>query len=340
MSTQKTGVDVSEWNGSIHWNKVRGGGASFAILRAGFGNTKNQRDKQFEANIKGALEAGLAVGAYWFSYARSTDEAKREAQACLSVLKPWRDRLTLPVYFDFEYDSQAYAQQAGVTVDRRFVTDVIRAFCETIRSAGYIAGYYTNQDYYKNKLYPKELADYDLWLADYTGGPEYTCAIQQFTSTGKVNGIDGNVDQNVCFKSYSSNKPSDGKKYGTCTGNGVRIRKEAHTEGKVLGTANKGDKLELLGDDGWGWSKVRVIRNDLTGWMLNKAISANDLSSLKTAVCEGTDVNIRQSASLSAKIIGTLNKGDRFTVVSINPGNWIDTGFGFVYYDKSYIRIL
>ena len=171
MSTQKTGVDVSQWNGSIHWNKVREGGASFAILRAGFGNTENQRDKQFEVNIKGALEAGLAVGAYWFSYARSTDEAKREAQACLAVLKPWQDRLTLPVYFDFEYDSQAYAQQAGVTVDRRFVTDVTRLSVKPSGAPDIPPGYYTNQDYYKNKLYPEELTDYELWLADYNRRP-------------------------------------------------------------------------------------------------------------------------------------------------------------------------
>ena len=166
----------------------------------------------------------MAVGVYWFSYARSVDEAKKEAEACLEVIKAYKNRITLPVFFDFEYDSEEYAEKAGVTVDRRFVTDVTRAFCETIRSAGYIAGYYTNQDYYKNKLYPEELADYDLWLADYTGGPEYTCAIQQFTSTGKVNGISGNVDMNVAFKEYGSKPTSSSKKYGTCTGDGVRIR--------------------------------------------------------------------------------------------------------------------
>ena len=339
MSTQKTGVDVSEWNGSIHWNKVREGGASFAILRAGFGNTENQRDKQFEANIKGALEAGLAVGAYWFSYARSTDEAKREAQACLAVLEPWRSRLTLPVYFDFEYDSQAYAQQAGVTVDRRFVTDVTRAFCETIRSAGYTAGYYTNQDYYKNRLYPEELTDYELWLADYTGGPEYACSIQQCTSTGQMSGISGNVDLNLLLKDFPEKAPAPAPltAEGICTGNGVRIRAEAHTGADILGSVNRNQRVALLADDGWGWSKVTA--NGVTGWMYNNYLDAPGRSSPKTVSCSGTAVNLRQSPSLSGKILRQLNPGDTRTLISINPGNWLHVEDGYLYYDKGYLRI-
>ena len=262
------------------------------------------------------------MGAYWFSYARSVDEARKEAQACLEVIKPYKSRITYPVFFDFEYDSEAYAEKAGVTVDRRFVTDVTRAFCETIRSAGYIAGYYTNQDYYKNKLYPEELADYDLWLEDYTGGPEYTCAIQQFTSTGKVNGISGNVDMNVAFKEYGSKPTSSSKKYGTCTGDGVRIRAEAHTAAKVLGSANKGDKLDLLADDGWGWSKVKA--NGVTGWMYNDYINGSGRSKPKTVHCSGTYVNLRKSPSTSAKVVRQLNPGDKVTLVSINPDGWLD----------------
>ena len=68
-------------------------------------------------------------------------------------------------------------------------------------------------------------------------------------------------------------------------------------------------------------------------------MEAKGRSSFKTALCEGNDVNIRKTPSLSGKVIGTLNKGDKFPVVSLNPGNWIDTGYGFVYYDRSYIII-
>ena len=132
-------------------------------------------------------------------------------------------------------------------------------------------------------------------------------------------------------------KPANSKKYGTCTGSGVCIRKESHTAAKVLGTANKGDKLELLDDDGWGWSKVKA--NGVTGWMYNLYIKGSGRSKPKTLLCNGTAVNVRASASLSGKVLRHLNKGDKMTVISINPGNWIDTGKGFIYYDKSYLEI-
>lgn len=331
------GIDVSTHNGTIDWKKVKKDGVSFTIIRAGFGNTADQRDVQFVANMNGALDAGISVGVYWFNYARSVEEARKEAKACLEVIKPYQDRITYPVFADFEYDSEEYAEKAGVTVDKRFVTDVIKAFCEEIKRAGYIPGWYTNQDYYKNKLYPEELADYDCWLADYTGGPAFDCVMQQYTSTGKVEGISGNVDMNLAFKEYGSKPAASGEKYGTCTGSGVRIRKEAHTAAQVLGTAGKGDKLELLGDDGWGWSKVRA--NGVTGWMYNEYVSGSDRSKPKTVYCNGTAVNLRQEPSTSAKVIRQLNKGDKVTLVSINPDGWLDVDGGYLYYDKSYLEI-
>lgn len=331
------GIDVSTHNGTIDWKKVKKDGVSFTIIRAGFGNTADQRDVQFVANMNGALDAGISVGVYWFNYARSVEEARKEAKACLEVIKPYQDRITYPVFADFEYDSEEYAEKAGVTVDKRFVTDVIKAFCEEIKRAGYIPGWYTNQDYYKNKLYPEELADYDCWLADYTGGPAFDCVMQQYTSTGKVEGISGNVDMNLAFKEYGSKPAASGKKYGTCTGSGVRIRKEAHTAAQVLGTAGKGDKLELLGDDGWGWSKVRA--NGVTGWMYNEYVSGSGRSKPKTVYCNGTAVNLRQEPSTSAKVIRQLNKGDKVTLVSINPDGWLDVDGGYLYYDKSYLEI-
>lgn len=338
---QVKGIDVSTWNTVSSWPNVKKAGFEFAIVRAGFGNTTTQQDKKFVEHMNGALDAGLDVGIYWFSYARSVKEAEKEAAACLEVIKNYKSRIKYPVFFDFEYDSEEYAEKYGVTVNRRFVTDVTKTFCEKIKSAGYRVGYYTNQDYYKNKLYPEELKNYSLWLADYTGGPEYECDIQQYTSTEKVSGISGNVDANICFVEYEEEKPEDkptnSKKYGTCTGNGVRIRKEAHTAAKILAIANVNDKLELLGDDGWGWSKVKF--NGVTGWMCNLYIKGTGRSTLKTLICNGTNVNVRQSASKSAKVVKQLNKGNRVSLISINPGNWLDIGDGFVYYDRSYLDI-
>jgi len=216
---------------------------------------------------------------------------------------------------------------------------VTRAFCETIRSAGYTAGYYTNQDYYKNKLYPEELRDYELWLADYTGGPEYDCGIQQYTSTGQMSGISGNVDFNVLLKDFPEKAPAPTPTTaeGICTGNGVRIRAEAHTGADILGSVNRNQRVTLLADDGWGWSKVTA--KGVTGWMYNDYLDAPGRSSPKTVSCSGTAVNLRQSPSLSGKILRQLNPGDTRTLISINPGNWLHVEDGYLYYDKGYLRI-
>lgn len=333
---KRKGMDVSTWNRAVDWKKVKAAGIQFVIVRAGFGNSETQQDNRFAAYMDGALSVGLPVGVYWFSYARSVEEARKEAKACLSVIEPYKARLTYPVFFDFEYDSATYAEKAGVKVDARYVTDVTKAFCETVVAAGYRAGYYTNQDYYKHKLYPDELTDYDLWLADYTGGPAYPCAIQQVTSTGDVNGVTGHVDLNTCFVSYEE-KAANGAVTGTCTGSGVRIRKEPHTAAKVLGTANKGDKLELLDDDGWGWSKVKT--GNVTGWMYNAYVKGPGRSRPKTVTCNGTAVNLRKEPSTGAKVLRQLNRGDQVTLVSINPDGWLDVTGGYLFYDKSYLTI-
>ena len=201
--TVGTGIDVSTHNGAVDWEKVKKAGVQFAIVRAGFGNTASQQDARFESHMKGALSAGLPVGVYWFQYARSEEEAREEARACLQVIGPYKEGITLPVFSDYEYDSDEYAQKNGITPTRAFRTSCIRAFCEEIEKAGYTPGVYTNPDFVKNRLNWEDLKEYDLWLAAYTQEkPDYDCAIWQYTSEGAVDGVTGNVDRNLCYKEY------------------------------------------------------------------------------------------------------------------------------------------
>lgn len=196
------GIDVSKHNGAIDWKKVAADGVRFAIIRAGYGKYESQKDTCFEANIKGALENGIAVGIYWFCYALDVDDALLEAQVCDKILAPYKDRLTYPVFYDFEYDTETYAQKAGIRYTRERRTAVIRAFCEKMKQHYKLVGVYTNKDYIVNRLELDALSDYELWLADYSGGPDYACAIQQTSSSGRIDGISGNVDLNTCFKEY------------------------------------------------------------------------------------------------------------------------------------------
>lgn len=343
------GIDVSTHQKSVDWEQVKADGVKFAILRGGFGD--GNQDAMFESHMKGALDAGLDVGIYWFLYSLSAEEARQEARKCLKILEPYKGKIEYPVYADYEYASDEYAEKKGITPTKKFRTDCIIAFCDEVEKAGWYAGWYANLDYIRNKVDMSRLKRYDLWLADYTGGPNYDCGMQQFTSSGKVDGITGGVDCNTAFRDYPTrirekgcnhlSKPTTGNpsttKTGTCTGDGVRIRAKAHTAAKVLGSADKGDRLELLADDGWGWSKVKA--NGVTGWMYNGYINGSGRSKPKTVYCSGSYVNLRQSPNTSAKIARQLQPGDTVTLVSINPDGWLDVDGGYLYYDKSYLSI-
>ena len=92
------GIDVSKHQGNIDWTKAAVG-QNFVIIRAGYGRFSNQEDPCFKQNIEGAYAAGLDVGVYWYSYAANEAEAKQEAEVCLSVIEPYRDKITLPINF-------------------------------------------------------------------------------------------------------------------------------------------------------------------------------------------------------------------------------------------------
>ena len=344
----KKGIDVSYAQGRIDWARVKKAGVEFAVIRAGFGKKLSQKDKYFEENIKGALAVGVEAGAYWFSYAVSVEAAKQEAAVCNEVLAPYKDKLTYPVCFDYEYDSIRYSKEQGVTPTKKSMTDIAVAFLEAMKGYGYQVANYTNIDFIKNRWDNDRLKPYDLWLAHYTdGAPAYPCALHQTSSGGKIDGIKGNVDLDAAYKDYSIKKPPQNNNVqsnppaATCTGSGVRLRSEAHTAGKILGFVNKGDKLTLLCDDGWGWSKVKA--GDKTGWMVNEYIKGAERSGYKTGKCGGTAVNFRAAANLQGNILGQLNRGDTFTLISILPSNWLHVRWkgkeGYVFYDKSYISL-
>ena len=204
----KIGIDVSEFQGNIDWKKAKKAGVEYAIIRAGFGSSLSQVDKMFKSHIEGALLAGIKVGAYWFSYAYSTTGAKREADTCHEVIKKYKDKLSLPVFFDWEYDSARYARDMGVNPTKTLVTDITIAFMDRMKELGYESGYYTNLDYMTSKYDYSRLKKYDLWMAYYSSQkPNYNCAIQQYTSSGRISGYNGNIDMNYIFKDYGTKEP-------------------------------------------------------------------------------------------------------------------------------------
>lgn len=197
------GIDVSAHNGVINWPAVKGSGIEAVIIRAGYGNSATQQDKQFAANIKGAAAAGLKIGIYWFSYADSVQDALKEWAVCKSIIEPYRDKITLPVVYDYEYDSVDYYKKIhGAAPSNALINQMVNAFLGAAQADGWGTALYTNNDYRLHVFTVATLAAWDIWLADYSGAPDIPCPIQQTSSTGSVPGINSKVDLNTLFKDY------------------------------------------------------------------------------------------------------------------------------------------
>ena len=188
------GIDVSRHNGVIDWDKVKKAGIDFAMIRAGYG--AGTIDDKFERNIKECNRLGIPCGVYWFSYAYTPEMARKEAQAVLKAVKPYK--LEYPIAYDFEYDSVSHAFKNGVTITKQLATSLVEAFCGEIEKNGYYAVNYANLDYLSKYFDEKLLKKYALWFAHWTNAenPVQNCVMWQYSSTGKVNGISGNVDMN------------------------------------------------------------------------------------------------------------------------------------------------
>lgn len=206
----KKGIDVSVYQGDINWNAVKSSGIEFAIIRSGYGKDPGQQDKYFLQNIVGAKNAGIHVGIYHYSYALSTEDAKQEANYCLSILKQANTKLDLPIYYDIE-DSSIINNQNSYSRTQMCIN-----FCNQIENSGYWAGVYSNLNWFKNYLNTDEIQKrYTIWLAQYNSTNDMDCDIWQYTSTGNIDGINGNVDMNIMYRdlisdiSSSSNNNSD-----------------------------------------------------------------------------------------------------------------------------------
>lgn len=194
------GIDVSKWQKEIDWDKVKNEGVDFAIIRCGYrGSVTGSlvEDPYFEQNIKGAQAAGIKVGVYFFTQAVNEVEAVEEASMVISLVRDYE--LQYPVFIDTE-GAGGNGRADSLNVEER--TAVCEAFCTTVKNAGLEAGVYASRNWYNNKLTTSTLESYAIWLAEYRSVPLYQGYYQmwQYTSKGKINGINGNVDLNVSYR--------------------------------------------------------------------------------------------------------------------------------------------
>lgn len=213
------GVDVSEFQKNIDWDKVKAAGNEFVIPRTGYGYSTE--DKIFKTVVTNAKKAGVDIPAvYHFSYACSAADAKIEAEFAVSLCKKYKlDKNTI-IFYDFEYSSANYynEQQGKKDKDSRvkltpaLVQLFTEAFCERVKELGYKTGVYFNQDYFVNWYnYGKSFKpDYFTWLADLEGEPNYKCDFHQCSHTGRVDGIGTAVDLDYALFNYKADsKPTE-----------------------------------------------------------------------------------------------------------------------------------
>ena len=189
------GIDVSKHQGAVDWKKVKKSGVDFVMIRAGYGKYESQKDSMFEKNYSGAKAAGLSVGAYYYSYAKSKTDAKKEAELFLKYTNG--KQFDMPLALDIEEKSQSDKGKA-------FVSDIVRTFCETLEKGGKYVSVYANKYWLDNFVDDDCKRRYDIWLAQWTNKPSYKGAygMWQNSSSGSVNGIAGRVDTDIAYKDY------------------------------------------------------------------------------------------------------------------------------------------
>lgn len=225
------GIDVSKWQGTVNWSEVKESGQKFVIIREGYGKTG--LDKMFGSNYNGAKSVGLDVGVYHYSYADCVAEAIREAEFCIKNISG--KCFEMPVVYDIE-DSEM------LSMSTRKRTDCCKAFCQAVENAGYYAMIYANPNWLKNYLYADELLGrYDLWLAQWGATkPSYECGIWQYSETGKVQGVKGNVDLDTAYKDYAAIVKNKG-----INGFGKSMQKTVSSPERYY-TVKKGDTLAKI----------------------------------------------------------------------------------------------
>lgn len=194
----RKGIDVSKYQGEIDWDKVKADGVEFAIIRIayrGYGSGEIVTDEQAVANIKNATKAGVKVGVYFFSQAINEKEAEEEAEYVIDIIDKYK--IEYPIVFDMEEINGDTARTDKLTKEEK--TDIAIAFCERVKEEKYTPMVYANIKWFAGYYDMKRLEAYDKWFAYYddTLYFPYKIKMWQYTDSGKIDGIEGNVDLNI-----------------------------------------------------------------------------------------------------------------------------------------------
>ena len=193
------GIDVSYYNGTIDWKRVKQSEVEYAIIRCGYGtNDKSQDDKKWEENVKGCIDNNIPYGVYLYSYADTVEKASSEADHAIRLLQG--KKLKYPVYYDLEED------KLRDKISKQTIADIAQTFCDKLSAKGYTVGIYANKDWFTNYLTDSRFNNWTKWVAQYNTVCNYKGKYDmwQCSSTGRVPGISGNVDLNYSYSPFEN----------------------------------------------------------------------------------------------------------------------------------------
>ncbi len=307
------GPDISYHNGSVNIKKVRDTGYKRVGIRAGYG--RNNVDQKYVVNALACYNLCVDVMLYWFSYAYSPAMAAAEADYAIEqAAKYWK---RCPIAYDCEYDTINYARKNGVTITKQLATDMAIAFLQRVRDAGYIPVLYTNKDYLRNYFdmdrVAAELGVVYVWYARYTSSlpaAEAEAAdIWQYTSTGKIQGVSGNVDMNRFYTDFSGQDTVKADRDEKCNLNIREFQQAANADGYTDADGNE------LAEDGIDGEKTQHVRSLIT-------LKASKVNGRYTAGSSGQvvkwwQVRCNEILGHSQKVDGLYGKVSRKETVTV-----------------------
>lgn len=356
------GVDVSKWQGKIDWAKVKKAGMDFAIIRIGFRGENGviYKDDCADYNIQQADRAGLLVGVYFFSGAKTTAEAEEEAKWTVASIEGYP--ISYPVVYDCEGFLSENSRMYGISNSQR--TDNALAFLNYVKAKGYEGMFYAAKSELENSLYwdTARLENaYSVWVARYpaspypkTQSPDYggKYAMWQYTDKGAVSGISGNADMSVSYftreKAAAKNpnvRPdnaaapaADGKLY-TAVSDEVtakietNLRDAATTKSNIVGTLKNGTFLKRTATGSNGWSKL--LYNGKTVYAITSYLTtdknykpqeitsvSDDFEPASGKVTAKDETNLRTEPNTNSVIAATIKNGEFVTRVGVSPSGW------------------
>ena len=320
-STTIRGIDVSSYQGNIDWKQVKESGIQFAILRSTLKSGKP--DSKFIEYIKGCDNNKIDVSVYKYSYALTENQAITEANTVMSLLNGRKCK----IWLDLEDESQTQLGKSGIL-------KIANAFIETCENKGYSVGIYCNLNWVKNYI-DDSLKKYDLWIARYGKNsgqleekykPNVNEKIWQYSSRGKIPGINGDVDLNIIYSGYIHSSTPTIK-------NIVKVNTTLNVRNKPNGTIvdklKNGDEVDISNYQN-GWFEIGKDR-----W-----VSADYVHNTYGIVTANT-LNIRSGAGTNYQDIGDLKKNENVRVLKESNGWYLvlcGTRYGWA--SAKYIQLI